>query len=1056
MSQAIFKNPYVSVLPGLAGVGNGTLTIDRLTHYTVGQQYQAICTGIAPFTVFNIVGSLDGPVGVAVVATQFSDPDLKVFLTINQGPVPFEVGDTFTFTVAAGTDVTEENFNTYDENPQKNFGPGVLGQHKGDENIRLTPGAMLAHILLQDIIYTSQLAGEQGDSVYIEYYNTTALQKAALTIQDIRFEADAAGSAGNAITIEYQDHFAGTAATAYKQAAIYYAKTVGTAGNAITIEYTAGGTAGSETVGVLGSAITVQIASGVSTIAQIRTAIRNYPAADALVGLYFTGTGLETQVDEAATPLIGGLDPIGLAGSEVVTVAVNAIHVRLQSGVSTATQVKVAIDASVPAAALVNVTITGTAGNAQAAPVAPTNLTGGTDSIGGPGNEVVTVTGRHIRVGFQSGVNTAADIMAAVNGTPAAAALVVASIGGTAGDAQTAPTVRYLRGGHDTNCFALNKDELTAPADFFEGNAELLLYKLITQGGLYCVGAAEYKNLLSLDDLFAGANGSGPAVANAQQLLNKLVQNTNVHIGTEDNSKVRWNAPGLYFTAPLVIRFADTGVTNRILHTTYSPINLADGESLSVVVNRTASANLVPTVAIGIAVGHDVLRIATRHGGYIQFWDGTILGENQVARIGAAIDLWAQQYVLATCAGKLHYNPAVLGEISWDAPILFKPLGSAAVVQVYADTVTLPDDYVAYIQLDDPIVTATKVLQLAPRSDVLMGRPDIYWFMFRSGNTIYVRNHGEMEPGEDGSLGDAISDDIFTYMGSTGETDATPDYSHAVTPLGTANHYVADDDNLTKAIKKLDTALDAEAYTRGQADIAINGRIDDEIQDRQDADGLLDGRIDDEIQDRQDADSLLQDAIDDLYASMGTLQLVEHPTDKKRVVLTGVAATLVGNKNISHELQRKLIAFDGAEIDFSTGAIYKADGITVLGNSFTLATIGAGLFHWYAVAVVADVTNADNTLALKLIVTSATGDGTPANLAPRADFTGTGKTKRIGQVVVQESAGSIANILQAAIVQVPPQTASLEIDDTRYDTDNVVSGYKTKKTAITYAIVLGG
>ena len=70
----------------------------------------------------------------------------------------------------------------------------------------------------------------------------------------------------------------------------------------------------------------------------------------------------------------------GTAGSEVVTVVGNAISVQIEHNVSTATQVKAAVDNSVPAAALVAVTITGTAGDAQTAPVSATNLVGGQDT----------------------------------------------------------------------------------------------------------------------------------------------------------------------------------------------------------------------------------------------------------------------------------------------------------------------------------------------------------------------------------------------------------------------------------------------------------------------------------------------------------------------------------------------------------------------------------------------------------------------------------------------------------------------------------------------------
>jgi len=66
----------------------------------------------------------------------------------------------------------------------------------------------------------------------------------------------------------------------------------------------------------------------------------------------------------------------GTADEEEVTVVGNAISVAIDDGVSTATQVKAAIDASAAALALVSVAVTGTGGDAQdAAAAAP--LAGG-------------------------------------------------------------------------------------------------------------------------------------------------------------------------------------------------------------------------------------------------------------------------------------------------------------------------------------------------------------------------------------------------------------------------------------------------------------------------------------------------------------------------------------------------------------------------------------------------------------------------------------------------------------------------------------------------------
>lgn len=67
----------------------------------------------------------------------------------------------------------------------------------------------------------------------------------------------------------------------------------------------------------------------------------------------------------------------GTAGSEVVTVVGSAISVQIADGVSTATQVKAAIDGFPAAAALVTVAISGVGGNAQTATGAAQFLSGG-------------------------------------------------------------------------------------------------------------------------------------------------------------------------------------------------------------------------------------------------------------------------------------------------------------------------------------------------------------------------------------------------------------------------------------------------------------------------------------------------------------------------------------------------------------------------------------------------------------------------------------------------------------------------------------------------------
>lgn len=70
----------------------------------------------------------------------------------------------------------------------------------------------------------------------------------------------------------------------------------------------------------------------------------------------------------------------GTGGAEVVTVTGNAIQVQIEDNVSTADQIKTALDASVAAAALITTTVSGTGSNAQVI-FGPTALAGGIDGV---------------------------------------------------------------------------------------------------------------------------------------------------------------------------------------------------------------------------------------------------------------------------------------------------------------------------------------------------------------------------------------------------------------------------------------------------------------------------------------------------------------------------------------------------------------------------------------------------------------------------------------------------------------------------------------------------
>lgn len=155
----------------------------------------------------------------------------------------------------------------------------------------------------------------------------------------------------------------------------------------------------------------------------------------------------------------------------------------------------------------------------------------------------------------------------------------------------------------------------------------------------------------------------------------------------------------------------------------------------------------------------------------------------------------------------------------------------------------------------------------------------------------------------------------------------------------------------------------------------------------------------------------LDEQLDKLF---GQLRLVQKSPASTRVIVTGAEQILLDNTTISQQIQNLLLDFDGAEIDFDSGMVYESDGVTPLGVDFTPATITAGQYHWYAVSLIPNAATANNKISAQLTIVSAVGDGATADLAPRAGFS---SGIRLGQVVVQESGGSIANITQANIIQ---------------------------------------
>ncbi len=358
MAQQRFLDPIVASGPSLVGIGNGTLSVDRLTHFTTAQVYTLTCIAKSPSTIFSVVGSLDGAVGLATVGTQFYDEDLKIFLTITQGSTPFEVGDVFTVGVQNGTDLNQDNIDDYDEEPQKNFGTGNKGSMSGDHNIRFDDTDQLAKVIVQGLKIQAVAPG--ASLLSFRMYDTVPAVAATLSINGFNFTADVAGTGGNAIQIEF-------------------------IGDVV---------AGFESVNVIGNLIEIHVQDGISTRAQVNTALLASAPAMALVNWTIDSpTSDPVAAPIAATNLTNGADTLGGAGSEVAQLVGNEIRVYIGSGRSTITAVAAAMAASGPVNAVATAIVRGAPGALAFLMGSAVPLLSGTDRVFALNKQELTESG---------------------------------------------------------------------------------------------------------------------------------------------------------------------------------------------------------------------------------------------------------------------------------------------------------------------------------------------------------------------------------------------------------------------------------------------------------------------------------------------------------------------------------------------------------------------------------------------------------------------------------------------------------------------------------------
>jgi hypothetical protein len=148
----------------------------------------------------------------------------------------------------------------------------------------------------------------------------------------------------------------------------------------------------------------------------------------------------------------------------------------------------------------------------------------------------------------------------------------------------------------------------------------------------------------------------------------------------------------------------------------------------------------------------------------------------------------------------------------------------------------------------------------------------------------------------------------------------------------------------------------------------------------------------------------LDGALAEINRQLGTLKLKASSSSVSKVVIANADMSLLDGQTLSQELSTYLLNFDGAVINFTTGAIKKADDSTALGTDFTPQVIPSGEYFWYGVALSFNSVDSGNRGTATVTITPAASSNSVLASAPYPNIVG---DKKIGAVLVKNISGTI-------------------------------------------------
>ena len=147
----------------------------------------------------------------------------------------------------------------------------------------------------------------------------------------------------------------------------------------------------------------------------------------------------------------------------------------------------------------------------------------------------------------------------------------------------------------------------------------------------------------------------------------------------------------------------------------------------------------------------------------------------------------------------------------------------------------------------------------------------------------------------------------------------------------------------------------------------------------------------------------------ELQRYFAQLQIKEHPTNKKRVIITGADTTLLSGTRIRQSLNGLLTKFNGAELEFTTGLTFESDGSTPLGIDFTPLNIPNNEYGSYSISLVAFTQPGAGSISVQMLVLPPTITDVDKETAidNGAPF---GASNRIGHVIIKGNGALVTDI----------------------------------------------